>query len=446
VRSVIRLCAAAFLVATIRVPPALLSTRPVNRAISIWPGNRFCFADPGGKPLALIGDYTWYTFSDVDYDYVRYFDSLRSRGLNYSRVWLWWGAEELPTDPIHQRHVEPFLRPGPGTANDGRPKYDLGQVDPTFVERLRALCAAARQRGVNVQLICMDAWMIKHSDLWRLHAFNRDNNVNGVDGDPGRTGVGTDGSRGFCSMGNPRAMQFQKALVRAIVQTTNSFSNVIYEVANENYYSEEWELALGDYIHEIEGRMPLHHLVMRRDMPSHSYVVQRWEPTLIRRGILGMRPLRCPLVFDTDWTINKNDDEVRAAMWTALVSGGHFNYMDDSLEFRLNRTIPDGRAALHRQIDLAAKLMRQVRFWQMTPSDSLIRGGDAYAMASRTEVIAYLPKGGRIVLDTADMKGRPAACWYDARDGAAVRGDPVRLGTTVELTAPGVRDWVLVLK
>ena len=86
--------------------------------------------------------------------------------------------------------------------------------------------------------MAMDAWMIKHAELWKLHAFQRDNNVNGVDGDPAQTGVGTDGRRGFCSLGNPAAMAFQKALVRKIVDTTNRFDNVHYEIANENYYSE----------------------------------------------------------------------------------------------------------------------------------------------------------------------------------------------------------------
>ena len=30
----------------------------------------------------FVGDYTWETFSGVDFDYARMFDSLKSRGLN----------------------------------------------------------------------------------------------------------------------------------------------------------------------------------------------------------------------------------------------------------------------------------------------------------------------------------------------------------------------------
>jgi len=77
-----------------------------------------------------------------------------------------------------------------------------------------------------------------------------------VDGDPANTGVGTDGKQGFCSMGNPKVMEFQKAYIKKVVDTSNGFDNIYYEIANENYYSTEWELALCDYIHEIERAMP----------------------------------------------------------------------------------------------------------------------------------------------------------------------------------------------
>jgi hypothetical protein len=39
--------------------------------------------------------------------------------------------------------------------------------------------------------------MIKHPQLWELHAMQRDNNINGVDGDPRNTRTGTDGQQGL---------------------------------------------------------------------------------------------------------------------------------------------------------------------------------------------------------------------------------------------------------
>ena len=423
------------------------ATKPRSGAFSILPSNPYFFQDANGKPVVLVGDYTWGTFSDIDFDYVRFLDSLKSRGLNVARVWLWWGCEEFPLEELGNRHIEPYLRTGPGVANDGGPKYDLTKFNPAFFDRLRAFCQTAKQRGIEIQLMMMDAWMIKSDKLWRLNAYQRDNNINGVDGDPANTGVGTDGKRGFCSMGNPKVMEFQKAYIRKVVDTVNGFDNIHYEIANENYYSEEWELALCDFIKEYEKSKPKQHLTMRRDLPSHSYVVQKWDPAIVHKGIMEKRSLRQPLIFDTDWTINNNDDEVRKAMWAALASNGHFDYMDDnSLAFRLNKPYNDKRAKLHKQIDYAAAFMKQIKPWEMTPSDALVKSGTAFAMASETELAAYLPSGGRVTLDLSSMRGPLKARWYNPLDGKFGKPVAVRAGTTVELTAPDSSDWALLIE
>ena len=79
-------------------------TKSSSFAVSISAGNPYYFQDAKGKPMVLIGDYTWCTFSDVDFDYVKMFDSLKKRSLNVARVWLWWGCEEITSDPIPARH------------------------------------------------------------------------------------------------------------------------------------------------------------------------------------------------------------------------------------------------------------------------------------------------------------------------------------------------------
>lgn len=417
---------------------------PPSGAIAVHPANPFYFQDVKGNPVVLVGDYTWGTFSDVDFDYERMFDSLKSRGLNFARVWLWWGAEEFP-EPDGNRHFEPYLRSGPGTANDGRPKYDLTKFDPRYFEQLRNLCAAARKRGLFLQLITVDAWMIKHPHLWRLHGFHRDNNINGVDGDPNNTGRGTDGKQGFCSMGNPEALKFQKEYIRKVVDTTNEFDNIYYEIANENYYSTDWELALCDSIKEYEKSKPKQHLTMPRDLPSHSSVVQNWDPKVVHAGMLARRSLKQPLIFDTDWTINKNDDEVRKAMWAGVISGGHFNYMDDSMEFR-TKPVEDKRVRLHKQIDYMAAFIKKIKPWEMEPDDSLVKSGDAFAMVSTKELAAYLPYGGSATLDLTKMPCTLKSWWYNPVDGRLGKEFTVQGGRESDLTAPDKNDWALLIR
>jgi len=422
--------------------------RKPGSVISIYAKNTYYFQDTKGKPFMFVGDYTWETFSGVDFDFVKMFDSLKSRGLNLARIWLWWGCEELP-DPeqlVNRLHIEPYLREGPGLANDGRPKYNLDKFNPAFFARLIEFCKAADQCGINLQLMMMDAWMIKHDYLWRLNAFNRDNNVNNVDGDPQNTNKGTDGKQGFCSMGNPKVLEYQKAYIRKVVETVNRFDKIYFEIANENYYNEEWELTLCDFIKEIELKMPNQHITIRRDFPSHSYVVQKWDPVVVHKGIMGKRNLKVPLLFDTDWIINKNDDEVRKAAWSAVASGAHFSYMDDAMEFTIDSIIEDKRAVLHKQIDYIAKFMKNLKPWEMTPDDSLVKSGLSFAMANNKVLFAYLPGGGEVSLDLSAMKGKIMAKWYNPLSGEfglefQVAGKPETV-----FRAPDKNDWTLLVK
>ena len=424
------------------------TTRPAPQALGILASNPYYFRDASGRPVVLIGDYTWWIFSDEDYDYKALFRSHQLQGLNQCRVWLWWGAEQFPQDTkyVVGRHIEPYLRSGPGTANDGRPKYDLSRFNPAFFERLRAVCAAARDRGVILQLITVDAWMLKHAHLWRLHAYQRDNNINGVDADPENTGRGTDGRRGFCSMGNPKAMEFQRAYVRALVDAVSGFENLYFEIANENYYCREWELQLCDFIKECEQGKPTRHLTMPRDLPSHSDVVQTWDPVMVHAGMLKRRELGQPLLFDTDWVINDQDDEVRKAMWSAVLSGGHFSYMDDSLEqFRANPGT-DKRSPLHAQIGHLAEFMKQIRPWEMQPDEGVVRSGRAFAMVSTSGMVAYLPQGAAVSLDLARWPGPLACRWYNPREGGFGEESPIRGGRPLELKPPSTQDWALLFQ
>ena len=341
-------------------------------------------------------------------------------------------------------HIEPFIREGAGLANDGRPKYNLTKYNPAFFARLRALCTQAQKRGINLQLMMMDAWMIKHDYLWRLHAFNRDNNVNGVDGDHRNTGTGTDGKQGFCSLGNPKVLEYQKAYILKVVDTVNEFDNVYYEIANENYYSEAWELALCDAIKAHERTMPRQHLTIRRDFPSHSYVVQKWDPATVHAKIVALRHLRVPLLFDTDWVINDSDDEVRKAAWSAVASGGHFDYMDDSMEFR-TVAAADKRARLHKQIDYIARFVKGIMPWEMTPDDGLVKSGLAFAMGNPRVLFAYLPTGGNVTMDLSAMKGTLNARWYNPLNGEFGSAFRVASDADVKLSAPDRNDWALLV-
>jgi hypothetical protein len=428
--------------------------QPPTGALSILGSNPHYFADPSGKPIFVTGCYTWGTFSSTDFDYTALLESLKEDGLNYSRVWLWWGCDEFRKGEFEglpeegKMHVEPYLRTGSSLAHDGRPKYDLSKFNPEFFSRLRDMCSAAKKRGIYLQLCLTDAWALKSDKIWQVQAYNRDNNINGIDGDPKNSGYG-DHEQGCLSLRNRKVLENQKAYIRKVVDTVNDFDNVLFEIANENYTSEEWETQLCDFIHEYEKSKPKQHLVMPKDLPNHWYhriKVQVWDAPLLHESILKARLFDQPIVFDTDGIAYPGADNARRCVWTAFASGAHVDHLDRTLIYRKPSWQPAlSRRVFRKQLGFVASFAKHVKFWEMQPNSVMVKSGTAFVMASANELIGYLPNGGSVSLDLAAMPGEPKARWYDPLDGTIGDPFPVRGGGEVKLQAPDGNDWALLI-
>jgi len=118
--------------------------------------------------------------------------------------------------------------------------------------------------------------------------------------------------------------------------------------------------------------------------------------------------------------------------------------MDDSMEFRKIKT-EDKRARLHKQIDYMARFMREIEPWEMTPDDSLVKSGKAFAMANSRMLFAYLPSGGSVTLDLSAIKGSVRARWYNPLDGEFGSEFEETADADVKLSAPDRSDWALLV-
>jgi hypothetical protein len=124
---------------------------------------------------------------------------------------------------------QPWLRTGPGTATDGKPKFDLERFDPGYFDRLRACVIAAGNAGIYVSVMLFEGWALHLSpppDNIAGHPFFTANNVNSV----GITSIKD------CQVLplDPRVQAIQEAYVRQVVDTVHDLPNVLYEVANES--------------------------------------------------------------------------------------------------------------------------------------------------------------------------------------------------------------------
>ena len=133
-------------------PRPAAQAAPASGPLRVDPQNPRYFTD-GNKALYLTGSHTWGNLQDAGtpspppvFYYTAYLDFLQTHHHNFFRLWAWeqavgavWTTDGPWFDPM------PYARPGPGTALDGKPKFDLTQFNQAYFDRLRARVIAARE-------------------------------------------------------------------------------------------------------------------------------------------------------------------------------------------------------------------------------------------------------------------------------------------------------------
>lgn len=320
--------------------------------LSIHPTNPRYFATPEGKAVYLTGSHCWNNLVDMTFrsedrtfDFDRYLDLLEGWGHNCIRLWAWdniatWDPNEVCLD-------FPWLRTGPGLAIDGKPRFDLTQLDPAYLERIRTRVAKARARGIYVNVMLFESWCTcatKSTAKLDWHVCALDNNVNQIDiSEPMLEGWQV----GWMGLRNPAVTAIQDQYLEWLVTGLNEFDNVLYEVSNEaGHLSYGWQTRVRAKVQEIERTLPKKHLVgicggMGTDNPGlfktlGDYIApEGWtsegEPSPYRDGLATWGEVdgelgRVPVILDTDhiWGIGGHP----AWAWWSFVHGYHVFYMD----------------------------------------------------------------------------------------------------------------------
>jgi hypothetical protein len=164
-------------------------------------------------------------------DFRAYHEFLKERSHNFIRLWRWeqfksqvaGGAFHFCMTP------QPWPRTGPGSARDGKPKFDLSAFDPAYFDRLRDYVIAAGNVGIYISVMLFEGFGLHLSlapDNVEGHPFHAANNVNGI---------------GIASINDYQVLPLdasvkalQEAYVRKVVDTVHDLPGVLYEVANES--------------------------------------------------------------------------------------------------------------------------------------------------------------------------------------------------------------------
>ncbi len=249
----------------------------MSAAIHIHPDNPKIF-EFRGRPLALVTATEHYgAVINRPFRFERYLADAAEKKMTLTRLFMLFRELQSACNPYSTckpespDFVAPFKRIGPGKALDGQPQYDLDQWNPEFFDRLHRFLSLASEYGIIVEVVMLSNTY--HDTIWALNPLNPSNNVNGIEEIQWPE---------YMSLRHERLFARQAAHVRKIVQETNSYDNVIYEICNEpggNFdlaaspTTDEvnaWQAALAQIIRETEAGLPNKHLIAGQEAFAYT--------------------------------------------------------------------------------------------------------------------------------------------------------------------------------
>lgn len=450
-------------------------------SLRVHPANPRYFTDGSGRIIYLTGSHTWANLQDIGltdppprFNWNAYLDFMLKHHHNFMRLWAWeqaawapWTAEDYFIEPL------PYMRTGPGTALDGKPKFDLNQFDESYFVRLRSRVSKAQERGIYVSLMLFEGWSNRKMDLggrkshlpgnpWRGHPFHRENNINSIDGDAEGNGEGEEVHR----LSIPAVTRLQEAYVYKVVDTVNDLDNVLYEVGNEAHIdTKEWQYHIVQTVKRHETTKPKQHPV---GMTAFYAGREGATDALLSGPADWVSPQteagryrydndppaadgRKVIITDTDHIFGVGGDG--RWVWKSFCRGLNPIYMDPFEEGQNvvdERQLQDtdklsqynsARRAMGHTLDYADKMSLAA----MSPRNELAATG--YCLANPgVEYLIYQPDEGSF---TVDLKGCPEASfsaeWFHPEAGDTISGAAVAGGSTVTFQPPFRGPAVLYL-
>jgi hypothetical protein len=439
--------------------------------LRVHPANPRYFTDDGRRAVYLTGAHTWDNLQDMGegdppapFDFDAYLDFLVRHDHNFIRLWRWelvmWDTkannEKTAKHLVAAPH--PWARTGPGSALDGKSKFNLDRFDDAYFQRLRQRVRAARDRGICVSVMLFEGWGLQHvADAWKAHPFHPSNHVNGLDADLDRDGRGLE----VHTLRVPAVTRAQEAYVRKVIDVVNDLDNVLYEIANEaGAYSTGWQQHFIRFIHDYErGKAKQHPVGMTFQYSSDAR--QRganatlfdgpadWISPNPDAGRFDYRTNPPPaggrkvILSDTDhlWGIGGNV----AWVWKSFLRGLNPLFMDPYKDAVLDRGGMGRWDPVRRAMGVTRRLAERVNLAAMTPRGEL--ASTAYCLAAPgQEYVVYLPDGGEATVDLSAASGELRAEWLEPRTGASRDASAVTGGARSVFKAPGPGDWVLYLR
>lgn len=448
------------------------------------------FTDGSGRAVYLTGSHTWANFQDAGasdpppvFDYDQYLNFLATHHHNFFRLWAWEQAKGAPwaTDGMW---FSPsiYQRPGPGTALDSKPKFDVTQFNQVYFDRLRARVIQAGQQGIYVSIMLFNGFSVDNKggmpgNGWPGHPYHSQNNINGVDGDANHNGEGEETH----TLQISAVTELQEAYVQKVIDTVNDLDNVLYEISNESHAnSQDWQVHMINFIKNTEAKRPKQHPVgMTVEYPAGDNgelfaSPADWISPNDTGGYKDNPPVADGskvVIVDTDHLWGVGGD--RQWVWKSFTRGYNPIYMDCYATLYCEDLDPNDPTLLGVRRNMGATLVyaQRMNLAAMFPRPDLCSTEYCLANPAATgaEYLVYLPAGNTattllselgvqkklpvlyspndnvVTVNLSTTPGELNVEWFNPETGETSAGGVVSGGVTRAFKAPFSGDAVLYL-
>lgn len=354
--------------------------------------------------------------------------------------------------------------------------FDLYRPNREYWERLYDCCAAARARGVVLQI---DIWAAGdfYQDAWQKNPFNPAGNLNYSTDDSTLPSSWPHGpSRGpqpffrtVPALGNDeKVLSFQRAFVDKALETMLRFENVLYSVDSDGHAPREWSHFWGEYVNREAARrgytVSLTESSDDADLRSPQYAAVCGRPDIFSFVDVSANNRRSGAehwntLLEMRRRLADSDAGPRPLSNAAVSGRGESGQCDVSAAFeRFWQDIFAGSAAVHfapqSSEDLGIGLSENARtaiaaarsflgafdVFSAEPASQLLSdvpaaGACASAREGRAYAV-YLSEGGRVTLDLTGCARQMTLRWFDPRKRGFRPPRPVMGGRYLSLCAP----------
>jgi len=401
-----------------KLPEVQAATAPIH----IHPENSKIF-EFRGKPRVLICATEHYgAVMNRPFRFERYLADAAEKSQTLTRLFILFRELQSAQNPYSTckpespDYIAPFKRVGPDSALDGQLRYDLSQWNPEFFSRLHRFLSLASDYGIVVEVVLLSNTYAPQ--IWALNPLNTKNNINDVE---------EINWPEYMTMRHSKMFGWQQAVVKKVVQETNKYDNIFYEICNEpggglsganNPSTEEvdqWLTALAEVVRRTEAPLANKHLIVGQQafhwqpweqlsdkafsdffvevvnihpLPNTTYRGKAYDMGQFMSKQLKLRQLRdyCLAVYPEQKPLNLDEDNVasqykdydgwtihRKRAWVTLFSGAHYDYIDFSIIPYCETGTPESRKCIRTWMKHLSEYIHSVDLVKAKPMPQIIK-------------------------------------------------------------------------